>query len=99
MNAKEKAIELVEKFKPYVFPYSGSGMLVNQEDPEVIKKFAKDCALITVNKIINALENYDSTTEKYLADELKIEYLSAELQNMDSDFRYWNKVKQEVELL
>lgn len=53
-------------------------------------------ALFVVNEIIDALERYDGLTEQYLKDEFGIEYFSAELQNMDSDFRYWNKVKQEV---
>jgi hypothetical protein len=51
-------------------------------------------ALFTVNEIIDALERYDDLTEQYLKDEFGLEYFSAELQNMDSDFRYWNKVKQ-----
>jgi hypothetical protein len=53
-------------------------------------------ALFIVNEIIDALETYDNFTEQYLKDEFGIEYFSAELQNMDSDFRYWNKVKQEI---
>jgi hypothetical protein len=53
-------------------------------------------ALFTVNEIIDALEKYDDLTEQYLKDEFGLEYFSAELQNMDSDFRYWNKVKQVV---
>jgi len=51
-------------------------------------------ALFTVNEIIDALEKYDDLTEQYLKDEFGIKYFSTELQNMDSDFRYWNKVKQ-----
>jgi len=53
-------------------------------------------ALFIVNEIIDALETYDNFTEQYLKDEFGIEYFSSELQNMDSDFRYWNKVKQEI---
>lgn len=53
-------------------------------------------ALFTVNEIIDALEKYDDLTEQYLKDEFGLQYFSAELQNMDSDFRYWNKVKQVV---
>jgi len=52
MTAKEKAIELVEKYKPYVYCYFGSGMLVNQEDESTILKNSKQCALIAVNEII-----------------------------------------------
>lgn len=53
-------------------------------------------ALFVVNEITDALEKYDDFTEQYLKDEFGIEYFSAELQNMDGDFRYWNKVKQEL---
>jgi hypothetical protein len=53
-------------------------------------------AVFIVNEIIDALEKYDDLTEQYLKDEFGLEYFSAELQNMDSDFRYWNKVKQEI---
>lgn len=53
-------------------------------------------ALFVVNEIIDALEKYDDFTEQYLKDEFGIEYFSAELQNMDGDFRYWGKVKHEL---
>lgn len=53
-------------------------------------------ALFVVNEIIDALEKYDDFTEQYLKDEFGIEYFSAELQNMDGDFRYWSKVKHEL---
>lgn len=53
-------------------------------------------ALFIVNEIIDALENYDDFTEKHLKEEFGLEYFSCELQNMDGDFRYWNKVKQEL---
>ena len=48
---------------------------------------AKQCALIAVNEIIDALEKYDDRNDTF------------ELQNMDGDFRYWDKVKQEIEKL
>jgi hypothetical protein len=57
---------------------------------------AKQCALIAVDEIIDALEKYDELTEKHLKDEFDVTYFSCELQNMDSDFRYWEKVKQEI---
>ena len=88
MTPKEKAKELVDKM--YLLSplqeikfYSNSYM-------------AKQCALIAVNEIIDALEKYDELTEKHLKDEFDVTYFSCELQNMDSDFRYWNEVKQEI---
>jgi len=51
-NAKQKSIELVEKYKPYVYCYMGSGMLTNTEDESVILMNAKSCALMCVEEII-----------------------------------------------
>lgn len=55
-------------------------------------------AIITADTVLDALEEYDNRTEKYLKEEFGNEYFSSELQNMDSDFRYWNKVKAELSL-
>jgi hypothetical protein len=43
------------------------------------------CAIIAVDEIIEALYNYGNE--------------SMELQNMDSEFRYWDSVKTELEKL
>jgi hypothetical protein len=48
---------------------------------------AKQCAIICVDEIIKSLEEYDDRNSTH------------ELQNMDSSFRYWEKVKKELELL
>lgn len=61
--------------------------------------FAKQCALICMKEIIEALYEYDEITEKYLKEEFGTDYFSTVLQNMDSDFRYWDQVKQEIEKL
>ena len=55
MTAKEKAIELVDKFMPKVYCYLGSGLLTNDYNGEVAKENAKQCALICVYEIINIL--------------------------------------------
>lgn len=72
---KEKAQELYDKY-----------YIVCQEFTEKIQCSiqAKQCALISVYEIIDALEKYDDVNDTY------------ELQNMDSDFRYWDKVKHEL---
>jgi hypothetical protein len=57
-----------------------------------LKKRFGDKAKEVVLEIIDALENYDDQTEKHLKDEFGLEYFSAELQNMDGDFRYWDRV-------
>jgi len=53
MTAKEKANELIEKMKPYMYCYMGSGMLTNTYDEDVANNFAKRCALITVEEVID----------------------------------------------
>lgn len=53
MTAKEKAIELVEKFKPRVYPFFGSGMLSNTEDEGTILTNAKAQAIICVDEILD----------------------------------------------
>ena len=49
------------------------------------KSEAKYCALIAINEIEDALFYYGKE--------------SMELQNMDSYFRYWDKVKEEIKKL
>jgi hypothetical protein len=61
MTPKEKAEALVDKYKPFVYPYVGSSYLTGDEYPEQILNYAKLCALITVDEIINtASPVYDS---------------------------------------
>jgi len=60
---------------------------------------AKQCAKICVDEILKALTCYDSNTEEYIKEEFGKDYFSAEVQNMDSDFRYWDKVKNEIDIL
>ena len=69
LTPKEKAKELVEKFS-------------DLEDGEMYIGKAKQCALITVDEIINSLENYGKESD--------------ELQNMENDFRYWQEVKEDL---
>jgi hypothetical protein len=83
MTPKEKAKELIDKFK-----------CVNYDLNDIDSH--KEGAFIAVDEIIDALEKYDELTEKHLKDEFDVTYFSCELQNMDSDFRYWQQVKQEI---
>jgi hypothetical protein len=92
MTAKEKAKELIKKFTFNTRCYSETkGWEDSLYD-------SKQCALIAVNQIIEALETYDEMTEKHLKREFP-NYLSCELQNMEQDFRYYQQVKQEIENL
>ncbi len=54
MTPKEKAEELIEKYKDYVHGYVGSSMLTNHEYPEQILAQAKKVALIVVDEIIKS---------------------------------------------
>lgn len=93
---KEKAKELVSKFYKYAREDS-SGFMISNED--IYIKSAIKCAIICVDEIIESLEEYDDRTEEYLKQQFGLEYFSHEKQNMDSSFRYWEKVKKELELL
>jgi hypothetical protein len=82
MEAKEKANKFLDKF------YFGD-----------IKEYeAKMCAIIAVDEILEALEEYDERTENYLKKDFP-NYFSSELQNMEQDLRYWQEIKQEIEKL
>lgn len=61
MNSKEKAIELVEKYKKHVNGFVGSSMLSNTEYPETILNNAKQCALICVDEIMEIKSVYHDT--------------------------------------
>ena len=90
MTPREKAIDLINSFEELGKDFT-RGVSMHE--------FSKECALITVGKIIDALEQYDDLTEKYLKEEFGLEYFSCETQNMDGDFRYWDKVKTELQNL
>ena len=86
MEAKEKAKELVEKFKDYVHGYVGSSMLANYEYPERILSQAKECALITVNEILS---------HDFLEPQLKRHVGS--VKPNPTQLEYWFEVKKEIE--
>lgn len=86
MNSKEKAMELVDKY------------FLDEREICNVYIHAKQCALICVNEILQSLNEYDENTESYLKEEFP-NYFSFEKQNMDSDFRYWEKVKEEIKNL
>ena len=85
MTAKEKAKELFDKM---LFCYQGN----------IDEYIAKQCALIAIDEIIEALETYDEKTEKHLKEEFP-DYLSCERQNMEQDLRFYEQVKKEIEKL
>lgn len=87
MTPKEEAKNLIGIYvnQSINFPY------IDSEDVQCIGsgymtyKSAKACALIHIDGIISALVEYGKE--------------SMELQNMDSEFRYWYSVKEAVKSL
>lgn len=57
MTPKEKAEELVENYKPYVYPFVGSSYMTGDEYPEQILRYAKTCALLAVGEVIRSKPN------------------------------------------
>lgn len=86
MTPKEKAKELVDKFKDKVNPYVGSGMLSNTYDDRTILVQSQRCALIATEEIIEQWDYIDT----YLAD------MGGEL---NPNLRYWLNVKEEIKKL
>ncbi len=65
LSPKEKAEELVEKYKDYVSGYVGSSMLTNTEYPEQILRNAIQCAIIDVKgkiELVDSLRKPEETT-------------------------------------
>lgn len=89
MTPKEKAQELFKRYYPLVYCFVGSGMLTNTEDETTKVNYAKQCALIAVDEILNS---YDPINE----------YEDSEWKHEDLTFRfilYWQQVKNEIEKL
>ncbi|MDV3490966.1 hypothetical protein CMV03_07150 [Elizabethkingia anophelis] len=74
MEAKEKAEELVNKFVNVEYLQDFSGMN---------ERLAVDCAIISADESLKAVEKYGRDTD--------------ELQNMENEFRFWDEVKSELE--
>jgi hypothetical protein len=77
MTPKEKAEHLLDKMM-YHIKYNCQ--------PTLSEMVAKQCALIAVFEIEQALTDYGRGD-------------SLQLQNMDSEFRFWEQVKTEIEKL
>jgi hypothetical protein len=86
MTPKEKAIELIEKFEPYV-EYQGDDCFTEREKMLIN---AKQCALIAVDEIIN---------EIYKSSSLDTYYLNNDKMNEVEAINYYKEVKQEIEKL
>lgn len=81
MKAKQKAKQLIEKFRPYVdTEIAGENNFEYSKQQETI--MAAKCALIAVSECIQTLIDYGTDND--------------ELQNMDSDFRFWDEVQKKL---
>ena len=82
MNQKEKAKELIEKYKPHMYCYMGSGMLSNTYDESVVLQNAVKCSIIAVEEIIENLEP------------LCISHLGT---YSNPKIQFWQEIKKELE--
>ena len=89
MTPQQQAEALIIKWMPFHNSYLGMAF--------EILECSKVYALMEINGIEQALSEYDNNLERYIIDEFGKEYYSAQVQNMDGDFRYWTKVKKCVE--
>jgi hypothetical protein len=87
MTAKEKAVELYNKFNEQIPIDAEFSDTVENANRKIWYDHVatKRCALIAVDEIIKALEDYGRST--------------MELQNMEREFAWWDKVKTEIEKL
>jgi hypothetical protein len=86
MDAKEKALELYKYYEQLGRDFTRGVSMV---------EFAKLCALIAVDEILNAWPHkYDLETE-YFRDGEPINVI----RNIKSNITYWKEVKQEIEAL
>ncbi len=68
MTAEQKAKELIKKFNPHVYCYSGSSMLTNDPSDSVILMMSKRCAVLAVEHTVERLKamylkNYANTVD------------------------------------
>jgi hypothetical protein len=76
MTPKEKAIELVGYYYPFVYCYAGSDMITNTVSKEAIVLNAKQCVLIAVDEIIKELIEKDFANRFSYWQEVKQEIIN-----------------------
>ncbi len=83
MEAKEKAQELMNEFKHWIYPFAaGKGYLTKDVDYEVMKNNSRHCACIAVDEILGHLK--EIATHEY---------------HMGKSIAYWNDVREELKKL
>lgn len=82
MTPKQKAKELVGKYKEYVHGYIGSSMLSNHEYPEQILLQAKKASLITANEVTDSLGLLNQSDMKVKYEILHWKWVKDEINNI-----------------
>ena len=62
MTSKEKALELVNKFREFA---DGTDLETDRFSPRVEKEKGKQCALIAVDEVLNAAMSISSLTKSF----------------------------------
>lgn len=84
LSKKEKAIELIEFFKPIVYSHVGSGFLTGDHDKELILSNAKLCAIKCVEELLYFSDTQANGDQKG--------------NSVDKNWiEYFQEVKQEIE--
>lgn len=90
MNAKEKSLELIEKFEHYSY-YDGHDMTTRFQRERSNKESAIECTLIAVEEIINELQTYSDLRSILVIEDLIITVIER--------LEFWQEVKQELNLM
>ena len=85
MSPKQKAQQLINKFKDYVHGYIGSSMLSNTEFPELILDRTKILTHTVIDEIIRELHHGQ-----------EMDWIKERVDGQEY-ITYWNEVKLEVE--
>jgi hypothetical protein len=96
ISAKEKAIQLVDKFMNYAHGTevdSNNGEAYTDES--LWKKSAKQCAIICVDEILDSYPHTFDLSEYTTKEGL----VHISIENVRSNMGYWQEVKNEIEKL
>lgn len=74
ISVKDKTIQLITRFKPYMYCFRGSGMLSNDYDEDTADLNAVECSLMNVEEILRS--HYTNTKSWKFYSEVKSELLN-----------------------
>ena len=93
ISAKEKAAQLVDRFKPLVTTWDC--YWDTPRDAKDILEDAKKCAIICVNEILDSYPHTFDLSEYTTKEGL----IHISIENVRSNMGYWQEVKNEIEKL